>query len=306
MPVALPGAHQPEVGDDRRLQDVLAAAEVARLLGRRADDDVAVGVVPPRQPALGDLGAAAGRGEERRDPRATGPHPLGERALGASARPPAHRRGTAGRTPCSPRRTTRSSAAAASPSAAGPDPTRRPHSCSTPPRDRPSRPRAPRRSAPTGRRTARTHRPRASHRPGCRPPPPRHSPRPCPSTHLLRAILPRARRRYAGSSAVRSGSVERPDRRARPGRGRRHRTSTRRGAARRARGAPSTRCRRASTAGCPAWRAATKTGWSRSCSSTRTIGRSPTASASSAQLRGVARRRSPTAEQPAEGSGRTC
>ena len=40
-----------------------------------------VGVVPPRQAALGDLGADAGRGEERRDARAAGPHPLGQRAL---------------------------------------------------------------------------------------------------------------------------------------------------------------------------------------------------------------------------------
>ena len=36
-------------------------------------------------------------------------------------------------------------------------------------------------------RTARSRRPRGSLRPGCRPPPPRRSPRPCPSTHLLRA-----------------------------------------------------------------------------------------------------------------------
>ena len=38
-------------------------------------------VVPPRQAALGDLGADPGRGEERRDPGAARAHPLGQRAL---------------------------------------------------------------------------------------------------------------------------------------------------------------------------------------------------------------------------------
>jgi hypothetical protein len=39
------------------------------------------GVVAPGQPALGDLGADAGRGEEGRDPAAAGAQPLGQGAL---------------------------------------------------------------------------------------------------------------------------------------------------------------------------------------------------------------------------------
>ena len=90
----------------------------------------------PGQPALGDLGADAGRGEERRDARAAGPHPLGQRALRGQLDLELAVRGTAGRTPCSPRRTTRPSGAAAWPPAAGPGPSRRRRSCWTPPRGR--------------------------------------------------------------------------------------------------------------------------------------------------------------------------
>ena len=60
--VALPGPHEAEVGDDRLLEHVRLAltpstVEVAGLLRRRGDRDRAVGVVAPRQAALGDLGA---------------------------------------------------------------------------------------------------------------------------------------------------------------------------------------------------------------------------------------------------------
>ena len=116
------------------------------------------------------------------------------------------------------------------------------------------RPRAPRRSAPTGRRTARTHRPPASRRPGCRPPPPQRSPRPCPCTHLLRGDPATARSRpLRRGRQPPVGSVDRPHRRVDAARGRRHRTSRRPAQPAVGRGdAPSTRCRRASRAGCPA------------------------------------------------------
>ena len=55
--------------------------EVLGLLRRGGDRDGAVGGIPPREPALGDLGADAGRGEEGGDAGAAGAQPLGERAL---------------------------------------------------------------------------------------------------------------------------------------------------------------------------------------------------------------------------------
>jgi hypothetical protein len=61
VPVALPGPHQAEVGDDRLLEHVLLAVEDRVSLAARRPH-VAVAVVPPRQAALGDLGADAGRG----------------------------------------------------------------------------------------------------------------------------------------------------------------------------------------------------------------------------------------------------
>jgi hypothetical protein len=81
VPVALPGVHEREVGDDRLLQHVGAAAELAGVLPRRHQGDGAVGVVPPREATIGDQRADPGRGEERRDPGAAGTQPLGQRAL---------------------------------------------------------------------------------------------------------------------------------------------------------------------------------------------------------------------------------
>ena len=155
-------------------------AEVPGLLRRRGHDHVAVGVVPPRQPALGDLGAAAGRGEERRDPRAARAHPLGQRALRGQLdlelagevlprellvlpdvgrdHPP---QPLLGQQPAQP-----------------------PVVDTAVVRDRlevgRARPPAARRSAPTGSRTARTRPPTASRRPGCPRPPRPHLPQPCP------------------------------------------------------------------------------------------------------------------------------
>ena len=148
-------------------------------------------VVPPRQTALGDLGAAAGRGEERRDPGAARAHPLGQRALrgqldlelagevlpGELLVLPDVRRHHPPQPLLAP--------------AADPDPSRRRRSCSRPPRGRSSRPRAAPRSAPTGSRTARTRPPTASRRRGCPRPPRPHLPQPCPRRHLRPAILPR-------------------------------------------------------------------------------------------------------------------
>ena len=82
-------------------------SNVAHLLGRRREGDLAVGAVTPRQAAFGDRGADAGRGEERGDAGAAGAQLLGERALRRELAPRAHRPGTAGRTPCSRRRRTR-------------------------------------------------------------------------------------------------------------------------------------------------------------------------------------------------------
>ena len=66
---------------EHELLVALGGREDPDLLGGRGDRDVAVGVVLPGQAALGDLGADAGGGEEGRDARAAGPHPLGQRAL---------------------------------------------------------------------------------------------------------------------------------------------------------------------------------------------------------------------------------
>ena len=171
VPVAAGRADEREVGDDPVLQHVVPAAELADLLRRRGDRDRAVGVVAPRQPTVGDQGADAGRGVERRDARAAGPQPLGQRALRASARPRARRRGTAARTPCSRRRRSRSCGGSARRRAACRAPRRRRRSCSTRSRAR-SRPgRAAPRSGRSGCRTARTRRRPATPRRGCRRPP---------------------------------------------------------------------------------------------------------------------------------------
>ena len=77
--------HEREVGRDRLLEHELArlARELERLHGlRRARDrDRPVGVVPPRQAALGDLRADARLREERGDAAAAGAELLGEGAL---------------------------------------------------------------------------------------------------------------------------------------------------------------------------------------------------------------------------------
>ena len=67
--------------DDGLLEHVVAATEATHLLGGRGDLDRPVAVVPPRQAAVGDLGADAGRGVEGRDAGPAGPQPLGEGAL---------------------------------------------------------------------------------------------------------------------------------------------------------------------------------------------------------------------------------
>ena len=79
--VAAARAHEREVGDDPLLEDVVAAVVGARLLLRRRDRDRAVGRVAPRQAAVGDLRADAGRREERRDARAARAQPFGQRPL---------------------------------------------------------------------------------------------------------------------------------------------------------------------------------------------------------------------------------
>src|SRR6266496_861881 len=78
VPVPDRRADQAEVADDAGLQDVLPAVEHPGLLFRRADRDAAGPVVPPRQPAVGHLGAHAGRRVERRNASAAGPQPLGQ------------------------------------------------------------------------------------------------------------------------------------------------------------------------------------------------------------------------------------
>jgi len=104
--VALPGADQAEVTDDRPLQDVVAAVERPGLLLGRGHDDIGVRVVLPRRPTVGHLDT----------------HPVAVKKAGIPDPPDRSRsasvpygvsstssspRGTDGRTPCSPRRTTR-------------------------------------------------------------------------------------------------------------------------------------------------------------------------------------------------------
>src|SRR5690349_7474019 len=83
--VTLPGPDQAEIARDGVLQDEGPGLPVElHLLGelRRAlDYRAAVGPETPRQAALGDLAADAGRGEERRDARATGAQLLRQSAL---------------------------------------------------------------------------------------------------------------------------------------------------------------------------------------------------------------------------------
>ena len=85
MPVALPCTDESEVGGDRLLQHIVPGGavdgEVPGLLRRGGDRDRAVGVVAPRESALGDLGAGAGDRVEAGDAGAAGAQPLGEGAL---------------------------------------------------------------------------------------------------------------------------------------------------------------------------------------------------------------------------------
>jgi len=108
MPIAAPSPHEREVGDNRVLQDELLLAlprlEDLGLLGRGRVRHRSVRPVTPRQAPLGDLGPHSGCREEGRNAGAAGAHPLGERSPAGTAPPRALRPGTAGRTPCSPRR----------------------------------------------------------------------------------------------------------------------------------------------------------------------------------------------------------
>ncbi|CAK7285883.1 hypothetical protein SGPA1_40143 [Streptomyces misionensis JCM 4497] len=81
VPVAPDGPDEGEVGADAALQHVLGAVELADLLGRRSKCHPAVSVVAPRQSAVGDLRAHAGRGVEGGDSGPAGAQPLGQRAL---------------------------------------------------------------------------------------------------------------------------------------------------------------------------------------------------------------------------------
>ena len=196
MPVALPGPHQPEVGDDRVLQHELLVplgrVEDAGLLGRDGDRDVALVVVPPR------AGRPRRPGCRRRSRCRTPGSPSRRRASArpacpaGSARPRARRRGTAARTPCSPPRRRRPSGASASRRAAGRGPSRRRRSCSRPPRGR-SRP-LEQRLDQHRRDPAQPEPPTASVAPSrCRRPP-----RPPTPTTLSMAHLPAGRRSCHG------------------------------------------------------------------------------------------------------------
>ena len=81
VPVPARGVDEGEVGADRLLEHVVATVEGAGLLGRRAPAPPSRRGVPPRQPAVGDLGADARRGVEGGDAGAAGTQPLGEGAL---------------------------------------------------------------------------------------------------------------------------------------------------------------------------------------------------------------------------------
>ena len=76
MPVALPGSDQPEVGDDRALEEVftrpVGRVEHLRLLGRRSDDHGPGVVVPPGQAAIGDLLASFVKAYNGKDAKALG------------------------------------------------------------------------------------------------------------------------------------------------------------------------------------------------------------------------------------------
>ena len=162
-----------------------AVANVPGLLRRRGDHHVAVGVVLPRQPALGHLGADAGRGEERRDARAAGPHPLGQRALRGQLDLELAGEVLPGELLVLPDVRRHHPA----------EPLGHQQQAQAPVVDAAvvrhrlevgrARPPAAPRSAPTGCRTARSRRPPASPRRRCPPPPPRRSPRPCPRLVLL-------------------------------------------------------------------------------------------------------------------------
>ena len=189
VPVALPGPHQAEVGDDRLLQHVLR---------------VAVGGRRPRVSLAGEATATLPSASylHGRPPSATWvPTPVAVKNAGMPAPPARIRsasvpcgrqldlelagRGTAARTPCSRRRTRRSSGASAW---LEEQPAQAPVVDAAVVGDRlevgGARPGAARRSAPTGCRTARTRRRRASRRPGCRPRPRRPWRPPCPCRAL--------------------------------------------------------------------------------------------------------------------------
>src|SRR5271167_2154806 len=67
--VSLPGPDETEISDDRLFEDELpitiTSREDSRVFGWGGLRHGAVAVVFPRQASLGDLGADAGRGEER-------------------------------------------------------------------------------------------------------------------------------------------------------------------------------------------------------------------------------------------------
>src|SRR5438876_1142474 len=84
--VALPSAYQPEVCNDRFLENEVAFAvgslKCFRGLHWRSLDDLTIWPVSPGKPAVGHLGADACLRVERRDPHTPSAHTLGERSLG--------------------------------------------------------------------------------------------------------------------------------------------------------------------------------------------------------------------------------
>src|ERR1700677_4868169 len=81
VPIADAGAHEREVAHDALFEHVLATAEDACFFFRRCDGNAAAGTIAPRQAAVGDQRADAGRRVERRNSGAAGAHAFGERAL---------------------------------------------------------------------------------------------------------------------------------------------------------------------------------------------------------------------------------
>ena len=161
VPVALRRAHQREVGDDRLLEHVLAAVEDARLLRRRGERDRPVRRVAPRQAALGDLRADAGRRVEGGDPGAAGAQPLGQRALRGQLDLELAREVLPLELLVLADVRARSSGGSARRRAGRPGPSRRRRSCSTRPAARRCPARTARGSARSGCRTGRSRRPRS-------------------------------------------------------------------------------------------------------------------------------------------------